>query len=329
MRCPSQARTTLLLPLLLACAGRVHAETDAERATRLIKAKGYSEAQQVIDRMLQGDARNAEAMGLMGELQMRLRNPKKAVEWADKAIQLAPSRARFHVLRGNAYGVQAQEANFLKAMTMVGDIRGSYEKAVQLEPRNREARGALFSFYLNAPSVAGGGQDKAWAFAEQTVPLDAGLGHFWKGLLLQRKKDPGAAQAAFRLAVAADPKLTAAYNGLGYVELEMKQLDVALEHFRKQVELDPENPNSHDSLGDGLLAKGRLEEGIAAYRKALALNPLFVASLRSLGKALEQAGRRDEAIAHYRHCLQVGQQQKLSQMVTEAKARLKGLGVAA
>jgi tetratricopeptide (TPR) repeat protein len=75
------------------------------------------------------------------------------------------------------------------------------------------------------------------------------------------------------------------------------------------------------------VAKGSLEEAIAAYRKALALNPLFTASLRSLGKLLEQTGRRDEAIRHYRECAQLGTQKGIPQLVKEAGARLKALGV--
>jgi tetratricopeptide (TPR) repeat protein len=214
-----------------------------------------------------------------------------------------------------------------KAMTMVGDIRGAFEKAVQVEPKNREARFALFGFYSNAPSVAGGGSDKALALAEQTLAQDAALGHYFKGLLLQKQKNNGAAQAEYRQSQAADPRFAPTCNALGYIELEQKHVDQALEQFRKQVELEPDNANSYDSLGDGWMAKGRLDEAINAYRKALALNPMFPSSMRSLGTALEQAGRRDEAIQHYRHCAQLGAQNGVAKVVTESKTRLNALGV--
>ncbi len=317
---------TLTLAFVLGLGGFLRAETDQEKATRLVKARNLPEAQVLLDRLHQADPRNAEVMVLLGEVQFRSGNSDKALEWADRAIQLQPNRAAGHLLRGRVIGNRAQQVNKLRALTMVGDIFGAFEKAVQVEPRNREARETLFNTYLNVPSFAGGGEAKAKAFAEQTVALDPGLGHYWKGLLLQRKKDPGAAKAEYRLAKAADPKLSAIYNGLGYVELEMKQVDMALEDFRKQAELDPTNPNSWDSLGDGWTAKGNLDEAIKAYRKALTLNPLFAASLRSLGNALERSGRRDEAVQHYRQCAQTGEKQGIPEMVKEAKARLKALG---
>lgn len=320
-------RAWFLCGLLLGASSGLSADTELEQAARLLKAKRYPEAQALLERTLQSNARNAEALYLMGELHWAQKNPKKAAEYAEQAIQINPNKASYHVLRGATLGNIAQNANMLKAMTMVGDIRGSFEKAVQLEPANRDAFMSLFSYYANAPSIAGGGLDKAQALAERTVPLDPSRGHYLKGVVQQRRKDLGGAQAEYRLALAADPKYATACNVLGYVELEMKQVDMALDHFRKQVELDPDNANSYDSLADGLKAKGQLNEAIEAYRKALSLNPMYVSSLRGLGQLLEQTGRRDEAIQHYRHSAQLGAQKGLPRMVSESKDRLKALGV--
>lgn len=327
MRLRSEFRPLVLAACLLGLVSGLRAETDLEKANRLVKTRHYPEAQALLDRAVQANPKDPEALASMGELQLATKNPKKAVEYADKAIQLNPAKARYYVLRGNGLGIQAQQANFIKAMTMVGDIRGAFEKAVQLEPANRSACFALFGYYTNAPSVAGGGLDKAKTFADQTQVHDAALGHYLKGVLLQRQKNNGAAWAEYRLSQAADARFAPACNALGYAELEQKHVDQALEQFKKQADLEPDNPNSYDSLGDGWMAKGHLDEAITTYRKALSLNPVFVSSMRSLGKALEQAGRRDEAIQHYRTCAQVGAQNGMPQAVTESKTRLKALGV--
>lgn len=320
-------RPWFLCGCLLVATCSLRAETELEQATRLLKAKHYPEAKALLEHSLQANARNAEALYLMGEWHWAQNNPKKAAEYAEQAIQLNPNKASYHLLRGATLGNIAQNSNMLKAMTMVGDIRGAFEKAVQLEPANRDAFMALFGYYTNAPAIAGGGLDKAQALAERTTVLDPSRGHYLKGVLQQRRKDPGGAQAEYRQALAADPKFSLAYNVLGYVELEMKQVDMALEHFRKQVELDPGNANSYDSLADGLKAKGQLNEAVEAYRKALSLNPLYISSLRGLGQLLEQTGRRDEAIQHYRNCAQLGTQKANPKMVAESKERLKALGV--
>jgi tetratricopeptide (TPR) repeat protein len=323
----SSFRVLPALLLFLALSGGLRAETDLEQAARLLNAKKYQEAQALLEKSLQADSRNAEAYYLMGKLQKVTNNPRKALEFADKAIQINPGNANYHVLRGNSLGSLAQQANLFKARGFATDGREALEKAVQMEPGNRNAVGALFGWYLNVPALGGGSTAKAEALAVRTRVLDPAMGHYLKGLVLQKQKDPGPAQAEYRLAIAADPKLADAYNALGYVELQMKQVDSALGNFRKQVELNPDSANSFDSLGDGLMAKGLKDEAIQAYRRALALDSKFLASQRHLGVALEQAGRRDEAIQHYRQCAQQWSQLGVPAAVTECKARLKELGV--
>lgn len=323
----SKTRTRLLFSLLLGLSTGLRAETELDKATQLIKSREFQEAQAVLERIVQADPRNGEALYLMGELQFATNNPSMAVEYADKAIQFDPTKARYHLLRGNALGARVNQVNVLRRLSMASNCRSAFEKAVQLEPRNQDARLQLFNYYFLVPSIAGGSLDKAKAFAEQTLALDASRGHYMQGRILQKQKNPGAAQAEYFLALAADSQFSKVYNALGYVELEMKQVDMALDHFRKQVELDPDNANSYDSFGDGWMAKDRPDEAIDAYRKALSLDPIFFSSMSSLGKALEQAGRRDEAIQHYRHCIQLGNQKGIPQVVSESKKRLKALGV--
>jgi hypothetical protein len=76
------------------------------------------------------------------------------------------------------------------------------EKAVQLEPTNRNARAALFKWYFEVPGMGGGGLDKAMAFAEQTVAIYPAVGHFWEALVHFKRKDPGMVQKECRLAIA-------------------------------------------------------------------------------------------------------------------------------
>ncbi len=320
-----KTRTCFLLFLLVGLPSRLRGGHELEKARLLIKAKNYQEAQALLDRTLKSDPANAEAWYQLGNLQKATHHPERALECADKAIQINPGQANYYVLRGNSLGDLATKANIFKALGLARNGLGSLEKAVQMEPGNRHAVRALFSWYINVPAIGGGSQDKAMALAEHTLGPDPAMGHYLKGLLLQKQNNPGPAQAEFRLTVGSETKFPEAYLSLAYVELQMKQVDQALEHFRMQAELDPENPNSFDSLGEGLMAKGRADEAISAYRKALTLDPEFYSSMRGLGKALEQAGRRDEAIQHYRHCEQVGTQKGIPQLVSGSRERLKAL----
>ena len=316
----------LITAMAIVACSNLWAQSELDDATKSLKARNYPAAQAILEKTLKATPNNADALALMSELQLATRAPEKAAEYADKAIAIDPTKSRYHLLRGNALGMRAQQVSMLRALTMAGDIRGAYEKAVELDPRSRPARFALFNFFLIAPSVAGGGLDKAQSFAEQTASVDAAASHQMKGQILMRQKKPESAYAAFKQALAADPRLPSIHNSMGYLAIELKQFDTALEHFQKQAELEPDNANSFDSLADGWLAKGKPDEAAAAYRKALAINPLYASSLRGLGKALEQAGRTQEAIAHYRHCVQIGTQNSLNSVVSDSKARLEALG---
>jgi tetratricopeptide (TPR) repeat protein len=323
----SRLRSGIIVSILLAISSDLLAETDLEKATRLIKERNFKESQLLLDRIVKTEPRNAEAWYQLALLQWATSHPQKVVDYADKAIAINPRRASYHLLRGRSLGNLAQNANMFRAVGLARDAREAFEKAVELEPGNRDAVFALFDFYINVPSVAGGSLDEADALADRTQAVDPALGHYLKGRVLQKKEEPGAARTEYRAAIEADPRFSRAYNELGYVELRMNQVDMALTHFRKQVELDPGNANCYDSLGDGWMAKPNLGEAINAYRQALALNPLLFQSLRSLGNALEQAGRRDEAIAHYRKCAKLGAEKGIPQLVRESKQRLNALGV--
>lgn len=312
---------TFILVVLMGLA--LSAETELEKASRLLKTGQPAEAQALLERVIQAEPRNAEALVLLGEVHLRLRSPTKAQECASKALQLDPNQAAPHCLKANALSMQIGQVNMFKKLSMASEIRAEYEKALKLDPRYNIARQGLFQFYLQAPSIAGGGTDKAAAFAEQTLGVNPSLGHSMKALIHQHKKDLGAAQAEYRLAIASDPRYAPTYNNLGYVELEMKQVDMALDHFRKLVALEPENANSHDSLGDGLMAKGHVDEAIAAYRRATALDPGFPVAFYHLGQALERKGQGAEAVANYRRAASLRPEDGYARL---AKGRLAALG---
>lgn len=320
-------RVLLLSFLCLVSSRYVLAETELEQASRLLKAGDPVAAQGVLGRLLNSEPQNAQAHFQLGLTQFRSGQNEAAVASVDKAIALQPAKADFHVLRGNILGNMASNANIFRAMGLAEDGLASLQKAVQLEPGNRNARMALFNWYSNVPRLGGGGADKALALVEETIALDPGQGHYLKALVQLKQKHFAAAQTEARLAVAADPKLHLAYNLLGYAELELKQFDQALADFQKQVELAPEDPNSHDSLGDGFLAKDLLPEAIGAYRRGLEVDPRFWACAEHLGAALERAKRKDEAIAHYRRYVQLGTEVGNEAVVSRAEDALERLDV--
>jgi Flp pilus assembly protein TadD len=75
--------------------------------------------------------------------------------------------------------------------------------------------------------------------------------------------------AAWREALALDPTLAIAWNGLGMALAQMGDLDGAIEAGRRLVELEPDDPLSHTSLSLLYVRKGMVPE--AEAEKAIAM----------------------------------------------------------
>ena len=88
-----------------------------------------------------------------------------AIDAAELSQKAMPDDARTWFWSGRAYGMQAMQANILMKAKWAGRSLEAYEKAVVMDPALTEARYDLMQYYLFAPSMLGGGRDKAEAQA--------------------------------------------------------------------------------------------------------------------------------------------------------------------
>lgn len=94
-----------------------------------------------------------------------------AVTILEKAVKAEPGQSEYHRWLGRAYGLQAENASWFKAMKWAKKARISFEKAVEVEPENIEALLDLREFYKQAPSFLGGSKDKADQITEKLKTL--------------------------------------------------------------------------------------------------------------------------------------------------------------
>jgi tetratricopeptide (TPR) repeat protein len=78
---------------------------------------------------------------------------------------------------------------------------------------------------------------------------------------------------AFKEALAIDPTLARAHNGLGVIDAERHDYDAALAHWRRAVELDPRDFQTLFNLGDLLIKLGRPHEARPYWERYLAAAP--------------------------------------------------------
>jgi tetratricopeptide (TPR) repeat protein len=178
--------TAVLSFLLAVFTARAVNANDLERAKDLYQRTEYW---QVVRLLGTGPDLNAEAYELIGRAYYHLDDYKKATEYIERATELDPKNSGYYDWLGKVYGKRAETSSFVTAWSYAGKCRRNFERAVELDPKNIEAIDDLFEFLLNAPSIVGGGTDKAAAVAERARDLDPAKYHSLEARLAEKQKD--------------------------------------------------------------------------------------------------------------------------------------------
>lgn len=247
----------------------------------------------------------------------------EAVDACDSAVNhglAGDSRAQDWL--GRAAGRKADSAGPFTGLKLAHRVRDAFELAVRLNPANADAVDDLADFYLQAPSIVGGGLDKARALADRsTGPLpersqriraliaekqkDYGTAERelvaianrhadrpdnWNDLasFYIRRKDSAKAVAAIRHAITVnhkhDPSLLQSASLLNDLHLEPKLAEEALRSYLAGNGLTDDGPafRAHYLLGQFLAAEGNKPAAQAEYKAALALAANYAPARKAL-----------------------------------------------
>jgi tetratricopeptide (TPR) repeat protein len=163
-----------------------------------------------------------------------------AIHQCELAVSMDPSglQASEHQLwLGRAYGMKARHAGPLTGFSLARRVRSCFERAVQLNPANVAALSDLGEYYVAAPSIVGGGINKAQALAARMMPQFPTAAHRLLGLIAQSNQDLGAAESEFRQAVAAQ-KTPEAWIDLAHFYQTRNRPDDALAAIKSALAAD-------------------------------------------------------------------------------------------
>jgi Flp pilus assembly protein TadD len=182
---------------------------------------------------------DADAYLLTGKNYFMSGDYKKAIEFFEKALVISPASSEYELWLGRAWGRRAETGSWLMAASHASRARQCFEKAVALDPHNREAKNDLFDFYLNAPGFLGGGTEKAEAAAKSIAGERPAEYEFEEAQIADRRKDYAAAEA----------------------------------HLRRAMELAPSEPGRVVDLARYLAKRGRLKESDLLFEQAGKMAP--------------------------------------------------------
>jgi len=207
-----------------------------DRAHELYQRTEYKQA---LDVLLPQSNKDVTILQLIGQSYFMIGEYKKATDAFEKAVVQAPQNSELYHWLGRVYGRRAEIANVFPAPGLASKTRQMFERAVQLDPRNRDALDDLFDYYLQAPGLLGGGISKAEQVAQQIARLDEAQGQYTEALLNEKKNEFPAAE----------------------------------EHFRRAAELAPREAGRIVDLAVYLAKRGRTKESDAMFAQAAKVAP--------------------------------------------------------
>lgn len=313
---------------LLAC-------TPAGAATEyssLLRTKKFVEAEKLANAKLAQDPANVDALaakadailGASGVLRV-----EEAIKAGEQCVAAHPQAAACHLAFGEALGSKAlNSGSMMSAMRYAGTVRDAFKKAVELDPRNIEARFSLLEYYLMAPSIAGGGKGKAKDLVRETAAVSAAASQLMQAQLDIGDDQYAKAEAAI-LAVqpgndeAVADRQRSLLATLGQVHLKEKRYADSERLFALVQKRFPDSETGFYGQGRLMQEQGRHRDAIAAYERALAIADMASTHYR-IAQAAQALGDKARAVAEFNKALTV-KTALHTKLRDDAQAQLKAL----
>jgi predicted O-linked N-acetylglucosamine transferase (SPINDLY family) len=257
-----------------------------QRGLQSVAAGDLAAAERCLREALALDARQPDALSLLGVVLCRSGRAGEAIEPLRRATGVAPQVAGYQINLGNA----------LRLAGRADEATKSLEAATRLDPANPDAHFnlALAADESGEAAVATAAFERACALAPDAAYRLA------YGEALHRRQRHADAARVFAEAVALAPGLAAAHAGLGMAEETLGRHAQAARAYRRAIELDATNAPLHFNLGNALRAAGDEAAAESAYLRALELQPDHARAANNLGLILALRGDHAGAQAWHR-----------------------------
>jgi len=204
-------------------------------------------------------------------------------------------------------------------------MKKEWERAVELDPNQIDARYGLVMFYSMAPGAMGGSREKAREQVSEIARRNVMRGAIARGLLADVEKDVSAEEAAYKQAIAAAPDSSAGYFALGLVYARDGKAAEAFAILDQYVKRQPQDKRALYEAGRFAGTSGQqLDRGETALQQFLASPPADVPVTHIagahywLGQIAEKRGAKDAAREHYRAALKINRHSQLSERALSA-----------
>jgi len=287
------------------------AQNSDSSGVRLFEAGKFNEAKTVFEPAFRSNARDAAAAFYLGRIAMEERRHDRAADYFETATKLEPSNSTYFLWLGRAFGREAQNANVLRQPGLAKKAQGAWERAIELDADNLDARSDLIQYYVQAPGFLGGSSAKALEQAEEIRERNALRGYLELGGLYEREKNFVDAEKAYLGAAKENSDRHVGQYRLGVFYQNIGAYDKAFDLFESMIVANPTEVGALFQIGKtGALSGQRLERSEEALKAYLQTtpgrnDPSLAAAHWRLGMVHEWRRDRERAKAEYETALRL------------------------
>jgi tetratricopeptide (TPR) repeat protein len=214
----------------------------------LLQRGEFAQARRIIENTPVVD-QTAEWCFLLGKIRYLWGEIDRAAEQFEKAASRKSDQSEYFLWWARALGRKAEKASFLRAPFFARKSRDAFQRAVELDPDNLDARDDLLSYYLEAPGFLGGGKDKALALVEQIKSSHPCEFYIQLAEIYQKEKSFDQAEQALQKSIQASPGCLGGYRALAQFFEARKRMSQARQTLERADRLFAESPVVHFELG--------------------------------------------------------------------------------
>ena len=260
------------------CVSSLAIAADLQPAITAFNELHYSDAKPLFEAAVKDVGSRNDALYYLGRIAFEEGDAEKAKGFLEQSVNLVPNTSDEYYWFGRAYAELAQRANILKQASYAFNVHKYFQLAVDTDSKSVEAQRGLFAFYIMAPSIMGGGVDKAEKALNDIrllSPVDADI----KQLdIFAKKEDVDKSLVQAKFLVTTYPLSAEALFRAAHVLREQKKLEDAIVSFEAASKL-PVTPHNRVFVEASLLhfgetcqwANARLDEAIESLEKYLAI----------------------------------------------------------
>lgn len=232
------------------CLLSVSAWASDDSPTALLKNGHLKRARALAEQRLRSNPNDAESNYALARFKEAQGDLDGAETLAAKACQLDPKNGDYRYLLAGIHGQKAERANIFSKPGLAKKFKTGAEEAIQLDPKQIDARMGLIQFHLQAPGIMGGDKAKARVLADEILKIDPGRGYLAVVSIARREKRENDIPGLYQKMAESSPKSYSTLLNLSgyYGSGAQKRYDLAEKYAREALKLEPDRVGGYNQL---------------------------------------------------------------------------------